>query len=211
MSENSVDARESLAGQLSYFAWSYSLKFSETGETICAHEWDDETGLIKVYRTMQTPEGYDGIRRGDSLAMLLQLRQQVVEVLGERAPLAEGAIDLLDKMRESLININLPEREIQNLSKMLETVAEQVCEGVGSEVGQRTEETAAVQGKGKSPGRKKPDYETVERESNLKKEWLRAHDSGTCKADFAKGKGLSQKDFTRLLDRVSRRNRRSDN
>jgi hypothetical protein len=75
-------------------------------------------------------------------------------------------------------------------------------------------------------GRKKADYETVQREAKLAAEWDQAHEAGTAKTDFAKGnqrelKALDAK-YARqrktatamldaLLDRVAGRNRRSDN
>ena len=59
-------------------------------------------------------------------------------------------------------------------------------------------------------GRKKADYETVQREAELTGEWERARDSGVYKADFAKDKGMTLKDFDRLLDRVDKRKKASE-
>lgn len=58
----------------------------------------------------------------------------------------------------------------------------------------------------KRPGRKKADYETVQREAQLATDWERARYIGTYKADFAKGKGLNVKDLDSLLARVRMRN-----
>lgn len=59
-------------------------------------------------------------------------------------------------------------------------------------------------------GRKKADYETVQREAELTGEWERARESGVYKGDFAKDKGMTLKDFDRLLDRVRARERASE-
>lgn len=59
-------------------------------------------------------------------------------------------------------------------------------------------------------GRKKADYDTVQREEQLATEWKRARDAGVYKPDFARQKGMSATEFDALLDRVAKRKARSD-
>lgn len=59
----------------------------------------------------------------------------------------------------------------------------------------------------KRRGRKKADYETVQREFKLVDDWIRARDAGTPKVDFAKELEFNLKDFDALLDRVGKRKR----
>lgn len=61
--------------------------------------------------------------------------------------------------------------------------------------------------KGKRRGRKKADPKVVEEEAELARQWKNAKESGDYKADFARVKGLSLRDFKRLLDRVAKRKR----
>ncbi|MCA9232823.1 MAG: hypothetical protein KDA57_19395 [Planctomycetales bacterium] len=65
-------------------------------------------------------------------------------------------------------------------------------------------------GSGNRRGRKKADYNTQARESDLARKWKSAKESGTYKAEFAKENNLSVKEFDRLLGRVAKRNRRQD-
>lgn len=65
-------------------------------------------------------------------------------------------------------------------------------------------------GKGKRRGQKTADYETQQSEARLSTAWVNARDAGMSKADFAKDKGLSLKEFDKLFDRVAARNRRCD-
>lgn len=62
----------------------------------------------------------------------------------------------------------------------------------------------------KRRGRKKADYETVQREAALAAAWARARDSGVYKGDFARDHGMSIKQLDALLDRVAKRNRHSE-
>ncbi|MCO6456487.1 MAG: hypothetical protein J5I93_14415 [Pirellulaceae bacterium] len=58
-------------------------------------------------------------------------------------------------------------------------------------------------------GKRKADYDTVQKESKLADEWNRARESRVAKADFSKSKGLKLKELDKLLDRVQKRKRRS--
>ena len=60
-------------------------------------------------------------------------------------------------------------------------------------------------------GRMKADFETVQKEAELADEWVRAREAGVSKVGFAETKRMKVKDLDRLLDRVYRRNKRSDN
>ncbi|MBX3426607.1 MAG: hypothetical protein KF688_13080 [Pirellulales bacterium] len=62
----------------------------------------------------------------------------------------------------------------------------------------------------KRRGRRKADYETVQRESQLAAAWEQARISGVYKPDFAKNHGTTAAKLDLLLDRVGQRNRRSD-
>lgn len=57
----------------------------------------------------------------------------------------------------------------------------------------------------KGRGRKKADYETVQKEAALAAEWERARDAGIYKTDFAKDKSMMVKELDNLLDRVAKR------
>jgi hypothetical protein len=58
-------------------------------------------------------------------------------------------------------------------------------------------------------GRKKADYETIEREAALAAEWQRARESGVYKADFGKQHGMTARKLGALLDRVAKRKKRA--
>jgi hypothetical protein len=77
--------------------------------------------------------------------------------------------------------------------------------------GQQSEPTNA-QGAAtpKRRGRKKADYETVQKEAALAADWERARDAGIYKPDFAKDKGMTVKQLDTLLDRVAKRKRDSE-
>ncbi|NLF09473.1 MAG: hypothetical protein GX594_16055 [Pirellulaceae bacterium] len=62
----------------------------------------------------------------------------------------------------------------------------------------------------KKPGRKKADYETVQREAQLAADWERAKKSGVYKPVFAKEKGMTTRKLDNLLGRVAKRKSRSD-
>lgn len=59
-------------------------------------------------------------------------------------------------------------------------------------------------------GRQKADYATEQKERQLYLDWRRARDQGILKDTFAADNGMTVKDFDRLLDRVSKRERRAD-
>ncbi len=50
-------------------------------------------------------------------------------------------------------------------------------------------------------------YERHKYEDELAAEWRKAHEDGTCKADFAQAHDMSEKEFDKLLDRVAGRKR----
>ncbi len=62
----------------------------------------------------------------------------------------------------------------------------------------------------KPAGRKKADYETVQREAKIKDKWDQAREASVYKPDFAKGIGMDVKQFDKLLGRVARRESRSE-
>jgi hypothetical protein len=62
----------------------------------------------------------------------------------------------------------------------------------------------------KRRGRKKADYETVQKEAALAADWERARDAGIYKPDFAKDKKMNVKQLDALLDRVAKRKRDSE-
>ena len=62
----------------------------------------------------------------------------------------------------------------------------------------------------KPRGRRKADYETVQREAKLAADWERARESRVYKTDFAKQKGMALVQLDALLDRVAKRKARSD-
>jgi hypothetical protein len=64
--------------------------------------------------------------------------------------------------------------------------------------------------KPKRRGRKKADYETVQKEAALAADWNRAREGGAYKGDFAKDHGLTVPKLDALLDRVAKRNRRPE-
>lgn len=59
-------------------------------------------------------------------------------------------------------------------------------------------------------GRPKADYETIQQEAQLAADWKQARESGVYKPDFAKERGTTEAKLDALLDRVAKRNRRSD-
>ena len=59
-------------------------------------------------------------------------------------------------------------------------------------------------------GRKKADYETVQREARLAADWGQARESGVYKPDFAKQNKMTPKKLNALLNRVAKRKTRSD-
>ena len=65
-------------------------------------------------------------------------------------------------------------------------------------------------GKSRRRGRKKADWQTVQKETQLANEWRRARDGGTYKADFASDKNIALPDLDRLLDRVAARKKASE-
>ena len=68
-----------------------------------------------------------------------------------------------------------------------------------------------AEAKPKQRGRRKADYETVQREAQISDDWQRARKTGVYKADFTKGKNLTVRALDRLLTRVAKRKTRSDN
>lgn len=62
----------------------------------------------------------------------------------------------------------------------------------------------------KRRGRKKADYETVQKEAELAADWERARDAGIYKPDFAKDKNMTVRQLDALLDRVAKRKRPSE-
>jgi hypothetical protein len=64
--------------------------------------------------------------------------------------------------------------------------------------------------KAKRRGRKKANYETVQKEDALAAKWKRARAAGTCKVDFAKQNKMTLKDFDRMLNRVRKRESTSE-
>jgi hypothetical protein len=64
--------------------------------------------------------------------------------------------------------------------------------------------------KRKRRGRKKADYETVQKEAELAADWERARDAGIYKPDFAKDKNMTVRQLDALLDRVAKRKRPSE-
>jgi hypothetical protein len=69
---------------------------------------------------------------------------------------------------------------------------------------------AANDARAKRRGRKKADYETVQKEAKLAANWERARDAGVYKPDFAKDNKLTVKQLDALLDRVAKRKRLSE-
>lgn|GEM_PF-6520858 len=75
-------------------------------------------------------------------------------------------------------------------------------------------EPAAAAGRPATPkrrGRKKADYETVQKEAALAASWERAREAGVYKGDFARERGTTVAKLDALLDRVAQRKKRSDN
>lgn len=68
----------------------------------------------------------------------------------------------------------------------------------------------AAKAKPKRPGRKKADYETVQKEAKIVAQWERARDAGAYKPVFAKDHGMTMKQLKQLLDRVAKRTRPSE-
>jgi hypothetical protein len=62
----------------------------------------------------------------------------------------------------------------------------------------------------KRPGRKKADYETVQKEAALAADWELARVAHVYKADFVKQHNLTIKKLGALLSRVAKRKSRSD-
>lgn len=63
---------------------------------------------------------------------------------------------------------------------------------------------------GRRRGRPKANYETVAREATLAEDWEQAKQTGTHKVEFARDRGMTQKEFDQLLNRVAKRKSRSD-
>jgi hypothetical protein len=59
-------------------------------------------------------------------------------------------------------------------------------------------------------GRKKADYDTIQREAKLAADWKRARERGILKSKFARDSGTTVAEFDKFLDRVSKRKSRSD-
>lgn len=59
-------------------------------------------------------------------------------------------------------------------------------------------------------GRPRSSREEISHERQLAKSWRTSKAAGISQADFAKDSGLSLKDFQKLLNRVSKREKRSD-
>lgn len=68
----------------------------------------------------------------------------------------------------------------------------------------------ATESSRKPKGRPKADYDTVESEANLARQWEQARESGTQKTDFAKQIEMRLSEFNKLLGRVAARKKRSD-
>ena len=74
-----------------------------------------------------------------------------------------------------------------------------------------TETSAAENGPNdRRRGRKKADYETVQREAQLAADWNLARENRVRKHDFAKENKMTLKNLDRLLDRVAARKRHSE-
>jgi hypothetical protein len=62
----------------------------------------------------------------------------------------------------------------------------------------------------KRSGRKKADFETIQKEAELAAAWKRAREAGVYKADFARDCKITVSRLDALLDRVAKRNRLSE-
>ena len=74
-----------------------------------------------------------------------------------------------------------------------------------------TDGAAESDAKKKQRGRPNANYETVQREAELAADWQLTKESKGYKSDFANDNDMTVKEFNKLLDRVSARERRSDN
>lgn len=71
-------------------------------------------------------------------------------------------------------------------------------------------EAADPKGQGrKRPGRRKADFETMQREAGIADDWAQAKGAGTYKPEFARDIGLTTTELDRLLDRVAKRRERA--
>ncbi len=77
-------------------------------------------------------------------------------------------------------------------------------------VGNGKQAEAASDAPAKRRGRRKADYETVQKEAELAADWERARDAGVYKPDFAKDKNMTVRQLDALLDRVRARKRPSE-
>ena len=59
-------------------------------------------------------------------------------------------------------------------------------------------------------GRRKADCDTEVREAKIAKDWMQARAAGVYKGHFAKDKKMTQKELQKILDRVAKRNSRSE-
>jgi hypothetical protein len=82
--------------------------------------------------------------------------------------------------------------------------------GAGADEVVRDGTNTESKGSPRKGGRKKADYETVQREAKVAADWEQARDDGTRKADFAKDYGIPLDELDRLLDRVAKRKKPSD-
>lgn len=103
---------------------------------------------------------------------------------------------------------------LQDFAKMMQTVL-----GSGTEATPKTAPEAIDEADGTRPAiyatkrsdRRKADYETVQREARIAADWERARESGVYKPEFAKERKMPLKELEKLLNRVSKRKKRSDN
>lgn len=63
---------------------------------------------------------------------------------------------------------------------------------------------------GRLRGRKKADYQTIQKEAELAENWERSRDAGVYKRVFARDNGLTVQQLNALLDRVAKRKRPSE-
>lgn len=84
--------------------------------------------------------------------------------------------------------------------KLLDWVTDEIKNQSDKATGSQNGDTGT-----KRRGRRKADYETVQREAEIADRWKKARECGVCKVDFAHDEGTTLKKLQQLLDRDRKR------
>lgn len=158
----------------------------------CIHVHDAEAlcrALLDVVEAIKNPPN-------DSAAVALQLKQTAGIVK-----------EILHRAQEGWTFAAYPE-----FATRLTSVSQDGLKAVGQvdPFAFPVDDSGPKEANPKRRGRPKANYETIRHETTIATDWNQAKENGVHKADFVKEKEWTLKEFNKLLDRVSKRNSRSD-